>query len=78
MEENKIICSHCGVVIDDDDYEEVNGQVVCDAAIYNTDENIAKLSWSEFVSGITEPELITYLKERRLYINEPINEEEDD
>ena len=50
---------------------------ICDAAIYNTDENIAKLSWSEFVAGITEPELIQYLKERQLYINEEIENEED-
>ncbi|WP_462282998.1 amidoligase family protein [Ruminococcus champanellensis] len=45
---------------------------ICDAAIYNTDENIAKLSWSEFVEGITEPELIQYLKERNLYINDKV------
>ncbi|MDD6097768.1 MAG: zinc-binding protein, partial [Oscillospiraceae bacterium] len=50
---------------------------ICDAAIYNTDENIAKLSWSEFVAGITEPELIQYLKERQLYINEEIENTED-
>ena len=50
---------------------------ICDVAIYNTDENIAKLSWSEFVAGITEPELIQYLKERKLYINEEIENEED-
>ena len=30
------------------------------------------MSWSEFVSGVTEPELIQYLKERRLYVNEPV------
>ena len=35
------------------------------------------MSWSEFVGTITEPELIQYLKERRLYINEDINTEED-
>lgn len=29
MEENKIYCSHCGALIEDDDYEEVNGQIVC-------------------------------------------------
>ena len=50
---------------------------ICDAAMYNTDENIAKLSWSEFVAGITEPELIQYLKERNLYINDKINTEEE-
>lgn len=44
---------------------------ICDAAIYLPDEELRSLSWSSFVSGITEPELIRYLKERDLYINEP-------
>lgn len=42
-----------------------------------TDDEIAKLSWSEFVAGITEPELIQYLKERNLYINEKVTTEEE-
>lgn len=50
---------------------------ICDLAISLTDEGIAKMSWSEFVDAIEAPELITYLKERRLYINENINSEED-
>ena len=29
MEENKIYCSHCGALIEDDDYEEVGGEIVC-------------------------------------------------
>ena len=41
------------------------------------DDEIAKLSWSEFVAGITESELIQYLKERSLYINEKIEETEE-
>ena len=36
-----------------------------------------KLSWSEFVAGLDEPELIQYLKERNLYINETIDAEEE-
>lgn len=51
---------------------------ICTMAAEMTDEEFTALSWPGFVSTITEPELITYLKERRLYINEPINEEEDD
>ena len=43
---------------------------ICDTAMYNTDESLARISWSDFVSGITETELIRYLKGRRLYINE--------
>ena len=50
---------------------------ICDIAINLTDEGIANMSWSEFVGTLTEPELIQYLKERRLYINEDINTEED-
>lgn len=50
---------------------------ICNAAVFMSDEQMQKLSWSEFVSEITEPELIQYLKERRLYINEEINTEEE-
>ncbi len=27
--EEKIYCSHCGKLIEDDDYEEVGGEIVC-------------------------------------------------
>jgi hypothetical protein len=50
---------------------------ICDLAIHLTDNGIAKMSWSEFVDAIEAPELIQYLKERKLYINEDINTEED-
>ena len=50
---------------------------ICDLAVDLTDEGISKMSWSEFVETINEPELIQYLKERKLYINENINTEED-
>lgn len=50
---------------------------IISAAIYNTEESLHKLPWSEFVSNITEPELIQYLKERSLYINESITTEEE-
>lgn len=49
--------------------------LIVDTAIYYTEDELQKLSWSEFVSRITEHELITYLKERNLYINEPIDSE---
>ena len=42
-----------------------------------SDEEIKNMSWTTFVSGCTEPELIEYLKTRRIYINEPIDSEED-
>lgn len=50
---------------------------ICDLAMHLTDEGIAKMSWSEFVETLTKPELITYLKERKLYINESIETQED-
>lgn len=50
---------------------------ICELAVLMDDEEIAKLSWSEFVAGITEPELIQYLKERQLYINEKVTTEEE-
>ena len=53
---------------------------ICTAAMYYTDEELAELSWTDFVSRLTpgkHQELITYLKERRLYVNEPLAEEED-
>ena len=43
---------------------------ICDVAFYLSDDELRALSWSDFVGGIKEPELIQYLKERNLYINE--------
>jgi hypothetical protein len=37
------------------------------------DDSLKKLSWSEFVAGVdvdAKPELVRYLKEKRLYVNE--------
>ena len=50
---------------------------ICDVAFTLSDEEMQGLSWSDFVASITEPELIQYLKERRLYINEEITGEEE-
>lgn len=50
---------------------------ICQTAMELTDEEITSLSWPEFVADIEYEELIQYLKERRLYINEIVNEEED-
>lgn len=54
---------------------------VCDVAISLSNEEMKALSWTSFVAGVQEselPELVQYLKERRLYINEPVEAEEDD
>ena len=132
--EEKIICMHCGEIIEEDDYDTINGEPICQecferycttcdhcgAVIWDSDscgdeyttlcrtcyenhytccnecncvihydnayefggeyychEQMKSLSWSDFVMKITEPELIQYLKERRLYINKEITTEEE-
>ena len=45
---------------------------ICDVAIYLSDDELKALSWTSFVSGCQAPELVRYLKERRLYVNEPV------
>lgn len=48
---------------------------ICDVAIFMSDDELKDMSWSTFVSGCTQPELIQYLKERRLYVNDPVETE---
>ena len=50
---------------------------VCEAAFSLSDKEMKSLSWTTFVSDCTEPELVRYLKERRLYVNEPVGGEEE-
>lgn len=50
---------------------------IIETALYYSEEELHKLSWSEFVRRLKEPELIQYLKERQLYINETIESEEE-
>ena len=53
---------------------------ICDVALSLSDEEIKALSWTSFADSIDRekyPELITYLKERRLYINEACQTEEE-
>lgn len=50
---------------------------ICDAAINLSDEELKSMAWTTFVSGCQQPELIQYLKERRLYVNEPVESEEE-
>ena len=46
---------------------------ICDVAICLSDEEIKDMSWTTFVAGCAHlPELVQYLKERRLYVNEPV------
>ena len=48
---------------------------ICDVALFMSDEELKVMSWTTFVSGCTQPELVQYLKERRLYVNEPVESE---
>lgn len=50
---------------------------ICDLATSASDEELQKLSWSDFVANLTETELIHYLKERNLYVNDKVEETED-
>ena len=45
---------------------------ICDVALYLSDQEMQDLTWTDFVLGCTQPELVQYLKERRLYVNEPV------
>ena len=48
---------------------------ICDVAVFLSDEEMQAMAWTTFVSGCTQPELVQYLKERRLYVNEPVESE---
>lgn len=50
---------------------------ICDVALCMSDDAIKALSWTTFVAGCETPELVQYLKERRLYINDAIQSEEE-
>ena len=50
---------------------------ICSEAFYLSDDEMRDLTWTAFVVGCSQPELIQYLKERRLYINEPVESEVD-
>ena len=50
---------------------------VCDVALYLSDQELKAMTWSSFAAGCQEPELVRYLKERRLYVNEPVETEEE-
>ena len=45
-----------------------------------SEDDLAKMSWTSFAESVEEstmPELIRYLKERRIYINEAVDVEEE-
>jgi len=53
---------------------------ICNVALSLSEENLKALTWAEFVRGIvknTKSELVEYLKLKDLYVNEPIDGQED-
>lgn len=51
---------------------------ICHTCTYLNDEELEGLSWSSFVLGIYDkPELVEYLKSKRLYVNELVEETEE-
>ncbi len=51
---------------------------LCEVAVSMSDSEVQDLSWFDFLDMVHEPELIQYLKERRLYVNEPVNASEEE
>ena len=47
---------------------------LCEVAVSLSDSEVQDMSWFDFLDTVHEPELIQYLKERRLYVNEPVND----
>lgn len=49
---------------------------ICDCAVCLSDDELKQMSWTTFAAGCTQYlELVQYLKERRLYVNEPVETE---
>lgn len=51
---------------------------ICDVAISMSEDEISQQSWRDFVLTITESELIQYLKERQLYVNDEVEMEDEE
>ena len=51
---------------------------ICDVALYFSDEEIKAMSWTTFAAGCTHlSELTQYLRERRIFVNDPVATEEE-
>ena len=51
---------------------------LCEVAVSLSDSEVQDMSWFDFLDSVHESELIQYLKERRLYVNEPVNASEEE
>ena len=49
-----------------------------EVAVSLSDSEVQDMSWFDFLDTVHEPELIQYLKECRLYVNEPVNASEEE
>ena len=49
-----------------------------EVAVSMSDSKVQDMSWFDFLDTVHEPGLIQYLKERRLYVNEPVNVSEEE
>ena len=49
-----------------------------EVAVSMSDSEVQDMSWFDFLDTVHELELIRYLKERRLYVNEPVNASEEE
>ncbi len=49
-----------------------------EVAVSMSDCQVQDMSWFDFLDEIKKPELIQYLKERRLYVNEPVTTSEEE
>jgi hypothetical protein len=53
---------------------------ICKAALSLPEDDLKGLTWTEFVGGIdknNKSELVEYLKFKNLYVNEPVDGQED-
>lgn len=50
---------------------------ICEVALCLSDQEMQNLTWADFAVGCRAPELVQYLKERRLYVNEPVSTTEE-
>ena len=50
---------------------------ICSVATVMSDDQLKNMPWTTFAAGCTSPELVQYLKERRLYVNEVTEGEEE-
>ena len=50
---------------------------ICDTALSMSEAEIEQQSWRDFVMTVTEPELLKYLKERQLYVNDEVETEDE-